>query len=80
MENLVGIITKDGTVILADDREFEIGSRGTDDEGYPEVIIDAKKVGGDGYMYRQSIKPYIGMVCRFTTYNGKHGDNFEVIP
>jgi hypothetical protein len=80
MELLIGIITKDGTVKTDDGREFEIGSRGVDKEGYPEVIIDAKKVGGDGWMHRQSVKPYVGMRCSFVIYNGKHGDNYEVLP
>lgn len=79
MAELIGIITKDGSVKTADDREFEMPRRGTDDEGYPEVLMDAKSVGGDGWMYRQSIKPFIGMKCWFVSNNGTSGYNFEVI-
>lgn len=80
METLIGIITADGFVEVKDGRKFQIGKRGTDEEGYPEVVIDAESVGGDGWMYRQSIKPYIGMMCSFVTANGTHGYNFEVLP
>lgn len=80
MEQLIGIITKDGYVELEDGRKFEIDQRGTDDEGYPEVLIDAKSIGGRGWMQRQSIKPYIGMKCSFIlTPNGKSGYNFEIV-
>ena len=74
-----GIITERGTVIESDGREHSLPHRGTDDEGYPEVLMDARSVGGDGWMYRQSIKPYIGMKCKFVTYNNSDGYNFEII-
>lgn len=80
MEELIGIITEDGNVKTEDGRVFSLPYRGTDNENYPEVIIDAKLVGGNGWMYRQSIKPYIGMKCRFIVANGKHGYNFEIMP
>lgn len=80
-KKLVGVITKNGDVELEDGRLFSISRRGTDEEGYPEVLIDAKSVGGDGWMYRQSIKPYIGMKCCFVLNEGTiHGFNFTIIP
>lgn len=79
-EVLIGIITKDGTVKLEDGREFIISTRGTDKEGYPEVLIDAINVGGRGCFSRQSIKPFIGMKCWFVLNEGTtHGFNFEII-
>ena len=59
MRTLKGIIQKDGSVKV-NDETFWLPFRGTDKEGYPEVLMDAKAVGGDGWMSRQSIKPYIG--------------------
>ena len=79
MEELIGIINKDGSVKTDDGRTFEIGGRGTDAEGYPEVLIDAKAVGGGGWMRRQSVKPYVGMRCRFLTIDGRHGYNFDIL-
>jgi hypothetical protein len=79
-EELIGIIDKDGWVNLADSRKFEISKRGIDKEGYPEVLMNAKPVGGDGWMHRQSIKPYIGMKCSFILNKGAEcGFNFEII-
>jgi len=79
-EILFGIIDKDGYVKTEDGREFAIPRRRHyDKEGFPEVLIDAKNVGGDNSWSRQSIKPFIGMKCRFVTNNGKHGFNFEII-
>jgi hypothetical protein len=79
MKYLIGIIQKNGTVITDDGKIFHLDYRGTDSEGYSEVLIDAKKVGGAGWMRRQSIKPYIGMKCSFITNNDKHGYNFEIL-
>lgn len=58
-----GIIQKDG--VLSNGKLYNHDVRGTDDEDYPEVLIDAKEVGGRGSFSRQSIKPYIGMTVRF---------------
>lgn len=79
-EELIGKITENGFVELEDGRSFEITRRSTDDEGYPEVLIDAKEVGGDSSWSRQSIKPYIGMKCWFVLNEGTtHGFNFTII-
>ena len=79
----IGTIQKDGTVIEEDGSVYELPIRRFDKE-FPEVLIDAKKVGGDGWMYRQSIEPFVGMRCSFVKYlrpdGGYTGDNFEVIP
>ena len=80
MEELIGKITDDGYFVEVDDgRKFSLPVRGTDGDGYPEVLIDASSVGGDGDFYRQSSKPYIGMLVIFLTNNGKHGYNFLII-
>jgi hypothetical protein len=80
-EVLIGIITENADVKLEDGRLFSIDKRGTDKEGYPKVLIDAKSVGGNGWMYRQSIKSYIGMKCWFVLNEGAtHGFNFTIIP
>jgi hypothetical protein len=78
-EILTGVITKDAYVKLDDGRLFEIGSRGLDDEGYQQVLMDATSVGGSGFFQRQSIKPYIGMKCEFVLNEGaKCGFNFKI--
>ena len=79
-EELIGVITENGDVELNDGRIFSIPQRGTDSDGYPEVLIDAMLVGGKGFMQRQSIKPYIGMKCKFILNEGsKCGFNFTII-
>lgn len=78
-EILTGSITKEGYVKLDDGRLFEIDRRGMDEEGYPEVLIDAKFVGGNSSFFRQSIKPYIGLKCKFILNEGaKCGFNFYI--
>ena len=81
-EILTGILQKDGSVIAEDGTIHWPGTRGADKEGYPEILIDAKKVGGDGLFHRQSVKPYIGMTVKFVRHGGKkyQGYNFEIIP
>jgi len=79
MEKIIGIIDQDGWVRVADGRKFQIPSRGKDSQGYPEVLIGARGVGGQGPFQRQSIQPFIGMKCSFISNNGSHGYNFEII-
>jgi hypothetical protein len=81
MEYLTGIIQKDGSVIAEDGTIHWIGRRGTDEEGYPEVLIDAKEVGGRGSFSRQSIKPFVGMTVHFVRNGGKkyQGFNFTIL-
>ena len=81
-EILTGILQKNGSVIAEDGTIHWPGTRGTDKYGYPEILIDAKKVGGDGCFYRQSVKPYIGMTVKFVRHGGKkyQGYNFEIVP
>lgn len=76
---LIGTITEQGFVKTKSGQLYAMDFRGTDDEGYPQVLMDAKSVGGTGWMHRQSIKPFIGMQCSFITNNGKNGYNFTVI-
>ncbi len=66
-DKLTGTILASGWVMCdTTGRLFQLDWRGTDSEGYPEVLIDASKVGGDYSFKKQSIKPYIGMKCTFT--------------
>jgi hypothetical protein len=76
---LTGIIQKDATV-KSGKRIFHLPLRGTDEEGYSEVLIDAKEVGGRGVFQRQSVKPYIGMKVEFILNDGaKEGFNYTTI-
>jgi len=80
MEILTGILQKDGSVIAEDGTIHWPGTRGTDDEDYPEILIDAKEVGGEGSWHRQSVKPYIGMTVEFIRYDKHHqGYNFVIL-
>jgi len=80
MEILTGILQKDGSVLAEDGTIHWPGARGTDKEGFPEILIDAKEVGGDGSWSRQSVKPFIGMTVEFVR-NGKQyqGYNFTIL-
>lgn len=73
-----GIIEADGFVRTGSGDEYLLPIRGTDDDGYPEVLMDAKSVGGRGTFQRQSILPYIGMKVEFDTHN-KFGFNFKIV-
>lgn len=75
----VGYIKKDGFVETEDGLIFHLPKRGTDDEGYAEVLIDATSIGLRGSFQRQSIKPLIGKKCEFVTNNNKFGYNFTII-
>ena len=80
MEVLIGIIQKDGSVIAEDGTIHYLPRRGTDDEGYPEVLVDAKDVGGEGCMSRQSIKPFIEMSVEFVRVSKmSQGYNFIIL-
>lgn len=80
METLTGIIQKDATVLAEDGTLHQLPIRGTDKEGYPEVLVDAKEVGGSGSFYRQSVKPFIGMTAEFVRNGNKfQGFNFIII-
>lgn len=80
MDILTGIIQKDGSIIAEDGTLHYLPLRGTDDEGYPEVLIDAKEVGGSGSFHRQSIKPFIGMTAEFVRVNKEYlGYNFVIL-
>ena len=80
MEQLYGIIQQDGTVLAEDGTIHNLPVRGEDKEGYKQVLIDAKIVGGNGRMSRQSIKPFIGMRVKFARVEyGYQGFNFEIV-
>jgi hypothetical protein len=79
-EILTGILQEDGSVIAEDGTIHWPGTRGTDDEGYPEILIDARNVGGYNSWTRQSVKPYIGMMVEFIRYSKKtQGFNFSIL-
>jgi len=71
----IGFINKDGKVETDDGRLFLLPVRGTTENGYSEVLIDAKAVGGGGVVARQSIEPYIGMKCLFA----RNTENMDLI-
>ena len=75
----IGRIKNDGFVETEDVKFFILPIRGTDDLGFPEVLIDAKRVGGSSEWKRQSIKEYIGMQVEFITLNNIGGYNFTII-
>ena len=75
---LTGVIKSNGFVETLDGRLFILPIRGTDKSGFPEVLIDATCVGGNGTFKRQSIQPFIGMEVEFTTNNGVYGYNFTI--
>lgn len=75
-----GIIQEDGSVKEKSGKVHLLPFRGTDKEGYPEVLIDAKSVGGKGFFQRQSIKPYIGMKVIFERVSENEKEfNHEII-
>jgi hypothetical protein len=80
METLYGIIREDATVLADDGTIHNLPVRGTDKDGYPEILIDAKDIGGDDDFYRQSIKPFVGMRVTFgRVEKGYQGFNYKVI-
>lgn len=74
-----GTIGKDGKVV-EDPLVHVLPIRGTDKEGYPEVLIDATQVGGKGYASRQSVKPFVGMRVSFQRTDDGQPFNFCVLP
>lgn len=81
MKRLTGIISESGeTVVTHDGAQFQLPLRGRDSEGYPTVLIDAQRVGGDSCFRRQSIKNWIGYPVEFLTSTGETGFNFEIVP
>ena len=76
---LTATVLNNGYVKTKNNTLFLLPIRGTDKEGYPQVLIDASNVGGTSSFKRQSIKPYIGMNVEFITQDGKHGYNFIII-
>jgi hypothetical protein len=74
---LIGVIKSDGFV-ESDGKLFILPIRGTDESGFPEVLIDATSVSGGGTVKRQSIKSLIGMEVEFTTNYGGYGYNFTI--
>jgi hypothetical protein len=78
---LTGKITQDGTAVETQEgKRFELPIRATDRDGFPEVLIDAQKVGGDAQFRRQSIKEWIGFPVEFMSLNGETAFNFEIQP
>jgi hypothetical protein len=81
MKRLVGKITESGdSVVTQDGTQFKLPFRATGRDGYPEVLIDAQRVGGDSCFRRQSITKWIGHEVEFLTGDGETGFNFEILP
>lgn len=75
-----GIITPEKNILGEDGKTYTFDAiRGMDDEGYPEILIDAKEVGGRGWMARQSIKPFIGMNVEFQISFIGFGYNYQIL-
>lgn len=80
MEVITGIIQNDASVIAEDGTIHFLPVRGTDSEGYKEVLVDAQDVGKEGSFVRQSVKPFIGMTVEFVRINSKsRGFDFKII-
>jgi len=76
---LEGIIQKDGVVRGEDGKKYYLPVRGTDKEGYPEVLINAREVGGKDLFHKQSIKNYVGMRVKFLISPTGEGYNYKII-
>jgi len=74
---LEGIIRKND-VLGDDDKVYKMPLRGTEN-GYNEVLMDARAVGGDGFFRRQSVAPYIGMRVEFVVSEKGYGYNYTII-
>lgn len=74
-----GIIQEDATVIGEDGKTYQLPERGTDSEGFPEVLIDTRPIGGKGSFQRQSVKPLIGKTTEFVVSGTGHGYNYIII-
>lgn len=78
---LTGKIAQDGKAVETNDgKRFELPIRATGRDGFPEVLIDAQKVGGDAAFRRQSITEWIGYPVEFMSFNGETAFNFEIQP
>ena len=74
---MTGTILSDGGVIGDDGISYILPIRKINNDGYPMVLIDAKKAGGGGTFGSQSIKPLIGMKVSFVARG--NGFNYEII-
>jgi hypothetical protein len=74
-----GTILKDGSILENDGTTHFLPLRGKDEEGYPEVLMDATAVGGKGFFKRQSIKPFIGMKVEFIKGRKIHPFNHTIV-
>jgi hypothetical protein len=80
MEQIFGVIKENATVLAEDGTIHNLPVRGTDINGFSEILIDATAVGGDTDIRRQSIKPFIGMKVEFTRVDVElQGFDFKII-
>jgi hypothetical protein len=75
----IGILQRGGFVVTEDGKKYILPIRGIDKLGYPEVLIDARNVGGDSEAKRQSIRNYIGMKVEFIARTDIGGYNFRIL-
>lgn len=74
-----GTIQQDGNVKGEDGKLYLSERRGTDKEGFSEILIDAKAVGLNSSMSRQSVKPLIGMTVEFQVSPAGQGYNYVIV-
>lgn len=72
-----GVIQANSTVVGTDGKTYQLPIRGTCEEGYDEVLVDARSIGLRGSFQRQSLKPLIGLTVDFVPRGV--GYNYEVI-
>lgn len=72
-----GTILHNGNVLAEDGKIYTLPIRGTDKDGFPEVLLDVREIGGTGEVVRKSIQPFITMTVEFIP-KGK-GYNFKII-
>lgn len=78
---LIGKLLENGSTIETQDgRRFELPIRGASQNGFPQVLIDAQRVGGDSCFRRQSAESWIGYDVEFVCLNGETGFNYDIMP
>jgi hypothetical protein len=78
---LIGKLLENGSTIETQDgRRFELPIRGASQNGFPQVLIDAQRVGGDSCFRRQSAENWIGYDVEFVCLNGETGFNYDIMP
>jgi len=78
---LIGKLLQNGSTVETNDgRRFELPLRGSSANGYPQVLIDAQRVGGESFFKRQTVEKWVGHDVEFLCLNGETGFNYEIMP